>query len=641
MSFPRYPEYKNSGVNWLGDIPTHWELVRAKTVFKEIDERSSNGDEELLTVSHLTGVTPRSEKNVTMTMAESLEGYKKCAPGDLVINTMWAWMGALGIANGHGIVSPSYNVYRPNTARVLPVFFDQLCRIPAFATVMKALSSGIWESRLRLYPEAFFSIPLALPPLEEQAAIAAFLDDEIGKIDALIVEQEALIRLLKEKRHAIIGQTVSKGLNPSAPMKDSGCESLGQVPEHWAVKQLKHLVDPSTSITYGIVQAGPEVEGGIPYIKTSDMSGESLPVDGYSLTSPEIDRAYERSKLAKGDLVIAIRATVGKCLPVPDELEGANLTQGTARISPNAQVANKQFLLAAINSHPVQGYFDRVAKGATFKEITLDALRRTPIAIPPLDEQMAIAALIEAQTVKFDTLTADALRAIDLLKEHRTALISAAVTGKIDVRQPSAKVVPFPPRQRRNLVAAEVIRRCHNDNTFGRTKAQKLFYLLDAHLGIQEFDGQYLRWIAGPYDSGMMASVASDLEHLGWFSEVEKDGRYHYRPLTNAAEVRGAFERAWGQRQDEIGRLIDLLRPLDTQESEVVATLYAAWNDFLLCGEAVDDAKLIREVRTNWHESKLAIPERAWNEGLRWMRKHGVVPKGTGRPTIQQMSLGL
>jgi len=184
----------------------------------------------------------------------------------------------------------------------------------------------------------------------------------------------------------VISHAVTKGLNPDAPMKDSGVEWLGEVPEHWEIKELKHLRNPGTSITYGIVQAGPDIEGGIPYIRTSDMSGDFLPVVGYMCTSVEIDASYARSKVMAGDLVIAIRATVGKALIVPDFLQGANFTQGTARFSPCSQVS-AQFVANTFTAGYIQAAIGAVSKGATFLEITLDALRRLKFAVPPLEEQ--------------------------------------------------------------------------------------------------------------------------------------------------------------------------------------------------------------------------------------------------------------
>ena len=201
---------QDSGVEWLGEVPEHWDVLRNKAVFREIDSRSSSGDGELLSVSHLTGVTPRSEKNVNMTMAETLVGYKTCNSGDLVINTMWAWMGALGVSPCEGLVSPSYNVYRIwESQRLDYAYYDYLCRIPAYVQMIKAHSTGVWESRLRLYADAFFSLRIPLPPLEEQSDIATFLAREAAKLDGLVTEADQAISLLQERRSALISAAVT------------------------------------------------------------------------------------------------------------------------------------------------------------------------------------------------------------------------------------------------------------------------------------------------------------------------------------------------------------------------------------------------------------------------------------------------
>src|SRR6266436_3015911 len=158
-----YPEYKPSGHEWLGPLPAHWRQLRAKFLFREVDNRSQTGKEELLSVSHLTGVTPRSQKTITMFLAKSNVGHKICRPGDVVINTMWAWMGALGVARQTGIVSPAYGVYRPLTAgEMLPRYVDNLLRTPSYASEYLRRSTGVNSSRLRLYPEHFLRIPIVI-----------------------------------------------------------------------------------------------------------------------------------------------------------------------------------------------------------------------------------------------------------------------------------------------------------------------------------------------------------------------------------------------------------------------------------------------------------------------------------------------
>ena len=208
---PRAP-LRDSGIPWLGEIPAHWEIERARWLFRERDNRSETGEEELLTVSHLTGVTLRSEKDVNMFEAETTEGYKICLSGDLVINTLWAWMGAMGVSPVNGIVSPAYNVYQPGT-RLEPAYVDLMVRLPVFAQEVTRYSKGVWSSRLRLYPEGFFEVFLPVPPLVEQREIVSSVAKELTKLDGLRSATERTIALLKERRAALIAAAVTGKLD--------------------------------------------------------------------------------------------------------------------------------------------------------------------------------------------------------------------------------------------------------------------------------------------------------------------------------------------------------------------------------------------------------------------------------------------
>jgi type I restriction enzyme S subunit len=203
---------RDSGVPWLGEIPAHWHVERARWLFKERDERSETGEEEMLTVSHITGVTPRSEKNVNMFEAESTEGYKICFADDLVINTLWAWMGAMGVSPVKGIVSPAYNVYRPGR-RLEPGFVDAIVRVPIFAQEVTRYSKGVWSSRLRLYPEGFFETFFPVPPLIEQRAIVDHIANETKKLLAIRTATERTIELLRERRVALVNAAVTEQID--------------------------------------------------------------------------------------------------------------------------------------------------------------------------------------------------------------------------------------------------------------------------------------------------------------------------------------------------------------------------------------------------------------------------------------------
>ena len=209
-----YPAYKPSGVEWLGEVPAHWDVRPAKWHLREVDERSATGSEELLSVSHLTGVTPRREKNVTMFKAESNIGHKICRPGDVVINTMWAWMSALGMARQTGIVSPSYAVYRPvGNSSLSGDYGDFLLRSAPYNAEYRRLSTGIRHSRLRLYPDTFLRIRLVCPPPDEQSAITEFVQRESANIDRASDLMRREIDALQEYRTRLIADVVTGKLD--------------------------------------------------------------------------------------------------------------------------------------------------------------------------------------------------------------------------------------------------------------------------------------------------------------------------------------------------------------------------------------------------------------------------------------------
>ena len=229
-----YPAYKPSGIPWLGDVPEHWDVRRGKALLTPVDIRSKTGEEELLTVSAQKGVIPRKSTDVTMFKAESYVGYKLCWPGDLVINSLWAWAHGLGVSQHHGIVSTAYGVYRP-LPKAHPHFVHQLARSVPFQWELKVRSKGIWVSRLQLTDEAFLEAPFPLPPLPEQAAIVHYLDHVEERIRRYIRSKQKLIRLLEEEKQAVIDLAVTRGLEPDVRLKPSGVEWIGDVPAHWEV----------------------------------------------------------------------------------------------------------------------------------------------------------------------------------------------------------------------------------------------------------------------------------------------------------------------------------------------------------------------------------------------------------------------
>ena len=200
---------KECYINWIGKIPQDWKVQRGKNLFIEINERSTTGEEELLTVSHITGVTPRKNKNVNMFMSESLVDYKICHEGDIAANTMWMWQGAIGVSKYYGVISPSYNTYRQKSDTYDADYLEYLLRIPQLVATYAAHSTGITASRLRLYPQGFFSILFPVPPRKEQQEIAVYLNKKIPQIDQLIIKKEKFVDELKSYKRSLIYEYVT------------------------------------------------------------------------------------------------------------------------------------------------------------------------------------------------------------------------------------------------------------------------------------------------------------------------------------------------------------------------------------------------------------------------------------------------
>ena len=410
MSFPRYPSYKDSGVEWLGEVPAHWEACRNKVVFSEIDDRAKEVDAELLTVSHITGVTPRAQKEVNMFMAETLVGYKRCQPGDLVINTMWAWMGALGCSPCRGLVSPAYNVYRPrDQSIVLPRFYDYLCRVPSHRTVMKACSSGVWESRLRLYPDVFLSMRLAFPPISEQLQIAAFLDQETGKIDALLAEQRQLMDLLNQEVASLVLSSFDNSRTKEVRFRDAA--------EIISRPVLQQRGESYTRI--GLFNRG----RGLFHkdaSETDDM-GES-----------------DFFWVEEGDLIISGQfAWEGSVALAGKEDAGCVVSHRYPVLRGRAGIALTEYLLGLLYTKHGDFLLNENSRGAAGRNrpLNIASLMREGIPVPDMQIQENVARAIHSKNALFKEIAKQA----DLLQERRTALISAAVAGQIDVRPLAAK----------------------------------------------------------------------------------------------------------------------------------------------------------------------------------------------------------
>lgn len=435
-----YADYKDTGQDWLGAMPAHWTLLRAKRLFREVDERSKTGKEELLSVSHLTGVTPRRLKSVTMFMAESNVGHKVCRAGDLVINTLWAWMAALGVTRHTGLVSPAYGVYRPiDGGGILPAYADHLLRTPTYAAEYQRRSTGVNSSRLRLYPEQFLRVAVLVPPLDEQASIVRFLDWANDRLERTIRAKRKVIALLTEQKQAVTYRAVTRGIDDEVALKPSGVPWLGDIPLHWDVKPIKRLIQNGTTISYGIVQPGDHTENGVPFLQTTNISKPNLETQGLQCTTTAIAAAYPRTQLEAGDVVLGIRASIGAAHKIPQALVGVNLSRGVARIVPNAEISS-DYLVQYLRSRATASYWDYARQGTTFNEVAISSVRMLPVVVPPVPVQSDILEDLLNTNAPVDAAISRFRREIELLREYRARLVADVVIGKLDVHGAAARL---------------------------------------------------------------------------------------------------------------------------------------------------------------------------------------------------------
>ncbi|MFT6653420.1 MAG: type I restriction enzyme S subunit [Marinomonas primoryensis] len=438
--YQTYPEYKDSGVEWLGDLPCEWQVLRGKYVFKEHNERSTSGLETLLSVSEYYGVKPRSEVTAVgdfLSRAESLIDYKKCEKNDLVMNIMLAWKRGLGVTKYAGIVSPAYSVFRFNEF-VCPDYMHHLLRTDIYVDNFKTRSTGVIDSRLRLYPESFGYVPIILPPLIEQQKIANFLDHETAKIDTMIDKQQQLIKLLKEKRQAVISHAVTKGLpsttGANVPMRDSGVEWLGEVPEHWIVRRLKHTSELQSGIPKGNDLTG-KISISVPMLRVANVQDGYLDLADVHQINIEPNQ-LKRYLLKKGDVLMnegGDNDKLGRGAVWKSEIEPCIHQNHVFAIRPYS--IESEWLDLLTRASYAKFHFFRVAKQSTnLASISSTNIKETPLVIPPVFERQKIIDYVCEKIEAFDKAEKTCFAQVTLLQERRTALISAAVTGKIDVR---------------------------------------------------------------------------------------------------------------------------------------------------------------------------------------------------------------
>lgn len=426
-----YSNYKESEVEWLGKVPEHWQVKRLGQYFDDRREKVSDKEFQPLSVTK-KGIVPQLE---TAAKTDDGDNRKKVCAGDYVINSRSDRKGSSGLSALTGSVSLINTVLTPKN--IEPLFIHHLFRSYPFQEEFYRYGKGIVADLWSTNYSEMKNINIPIPEYGEQNAIANFLDRETVKIDTLIAKQERMIELLGEKRSALISHAVTKGLDPNVKMKDSGVAWLGEVPEHWKVTLLKRVASIQGGYAFSTNDFTDE---GVQLVKISNLYQNKFSLDRQpTFVSKEVALKNTDFILQKGDLILSLTGTLGKrdygYTVVIDQDGEFLLNQRVAKIIPFHSLISTMFVDYLMKSEQYLSQIYSLPFGTKQANLSNDNVMGASCVLPSLQEQNAIVNYLDTQTAKIDTLIAKAGQAIELMKERRTALISAAVTGKIDVRK--------------------------------------------------------------------------------------------------------------------------------------------------------------------------------------------------------------
>ncbi len=442
-SLKPYPNMKPSGVPWLGEVPERWEVRRIKTLFREKDSRSQDGNGVLLSLTKARGLLPQSEASNRLASAADLSKYKVCRRGDLVMNRMQAWSGMFAMSSLDGLVSPDYSVFVA-IERLEVQYFEHLFKTPILVDQFAQASKGIGSGFNRLYTPDFGAVPVAIPPLHEQAAIVRFLDFADRRIRRYVRAKQKLIKLLEEQKQAITHRAVTRGLDPNVRLKPSGVEWLGDVPEHWEVRRLKTLFrekDERGGDGNGLLLSLTRARGLLPQAEASTRLASATDLSKYKVCRPN-ELVMNRMQAWSGMFAVS-------------SYEGL--------VSPDYAVFNAiermeiRFFEQLFKTPVAVNQFAQASKGigSGFNRLYTPDFGAIPVAFPPVPEQAAIVNFLDDVIESLMATIDRARREISLLREYRTRLIADVVTGKLDVREAAARLPDEVDEEPLNDVEAE------------------------------------------------------------------------------------------------------------------------------------------------------------------------------------------
>lgn len=525
------------------------------------------------------------------------------------------------------------------------VYFSFVFRSDLFADEFYRWGNGIvddlwstkWSSMKRIY--------IPFPPLDVQRQIATYLDAKCAKIDAVIAKQQQVIEKLKAYKLSVITEAVTKGLNPDVPMKDSGIAWIGTVPSAWRIGQLKYFATVRSGITLGKKYPKDAELIEAPYLRVANVQGEFVDLTDVARIQV-LPVEAEKYQLHRGELLMTEggdRDKLGRGCVWNGEIEPCLHQNHVYAVTTDPQHLSVHFLDYMTTSAVARNYFDYTAKKTTnLASTNATTILQFRFPLPPVEEQLAIVQHLNQICQRLDNVIAQHSAIIDKLTEYKKSLVYEVVTGKreIDTDLPKATTVAVISPELLKYMKAVLMARLIDglgNHVLGRVQVQKGLYFAETspNLGLH-LDTDYARYKHGPYDREIQSYEAIMAEH-GWIYTSDEQDHTIYRRGEQFSEYWGEYQRLFPNCEGTVQRIIDFVKQFQyTKDVEKVATLFAAWNDFIIDGiTSPTDEAIIAEVRNHWTENKGKIKERTWRKSLAQLKSAQFIPQGHGKHTVK------
>lgn len=638
--------------------PEEWGLSKLHHVFTVRSKNKNTGMQEdnLLSLSY--GHIKRKDiAGADGLLPESFETYQIVEPGDVVLRLTDLQNDKRSLRQGlvteRGIITSAYDAVRVGTEHEPRFWFYALYALD-LAKYYYSMGGGVRQSiKFSDFPNDW----IAAPDLPTQKAIAAFLDRETARIDQLIEKKQRLVELLGERRRALLSDMVTGAFTHPDSLKPTGSVFVPHLPTHWRLAKLKQIARVRGGITVGRKVPEGSATLTVPYLRVANVQASYLDLsDVATLEVTESEKARYALKL--GDVLMiegGDNDKLGRGAVWSGQLQGAINQNHVFAMRPKDRRLSLWISMCSNAQFGRDYFFLNSRQSTNLASVSKTRAERMPIPLPPIDEVNSTVDLWISLERSLANTVDKTSTSIHRLKEYRSALITAAVTGQINVETWGRRgevdrqldvieggVPQSHPKKRAPepslpiLVAAEIVDRHRQTPRFGRVKLQKLTYLAEAHLGIKEIEGQYIRRQMGPLDENLINTLERGMKHAGFFETIQDGGgqAVTYSALSNHPSHREALKNKLGQKYEALQKLISLFKDSTTEFTEIVATLFAVWNDALIDGKTPSDQDIIRMFYEDWHPDKKHFKRDQLVTALNWMRRHKLIPEGKLPRTI-------